>query len=60
MRVEVDFLTMVQCNRAIRTKGVEQIGPVTIAIQEADPWQTYRTVWAALRSALYEPATFLA
>lgn len=60
MSVEIDFLTMVQCNRASRTKGVEQVSPVTIAVQESDPWQTYRSVWAALRSALYEPASFLA
>jgi D-amino peptidase len=60
MDIEVDFLTMVQCNRAIRTKGVEQRGPVTISVSGSDPWDTYRNLWAALRSALYEPAPFLA
>jgi len=60
-RIEVDFLTMQQCDRASRTAGVEQVGPVTIAITEGQsPWAQYRTLWAALRSALYEPASFLA
>ena len=58
--IEVDFLTMVQCNRAARTKAVEQTGPVTIAIAGDGLWDQYRNVWAALRSALYEPASFLA
>ena len=59
-RIEVDFLRMPQCDRASRTAGVEQVGPVTIAIEGADPWSAYRTLWAALRSALYDPASFLA
>jgi D-amino peptidase len=60
MDIEVDFLTMVQCNRAIRTRGVEQRGAVTIGVTGSDPWDAYRNLWAALRSALYEPASFLA
>ena len=59
LRLEVDFLTMAQCDRAGRTAGVERIGPVTIAVPGDDPWQQYRALWAALRSALYEPASFL-
>ncbi len=60
-RIEVDFLTMPQCDRASRTAGVEQLSPVTIAIAGGpSPWAQYRTLWAALRSALYEPASFLA
>ena len=59
LRLEVDFLTMPQCDRAGRTAGVERIGPVTIAVPGDDPWQQYRALWAALRSALYEPASFL-
>lgn len=60
LRIEVDFLTMPQCARASRAAGAEQIGPVTIAIAEADPWEQYRLLWAALRAALYEPAVWLA
>lgn len=60
-RIEVDFLTMPQCDRASRTAGVEQVSPVTIAIAGgSSPWEQYRILWAALRSALYEPASFLA
>jgi D-amino peptidase len=60
-RIEVDFLTMPQCDRASRTAGVEQLGPVTITVAgEPTPWEQYRILWAALRSALYEPASFLA
>ena len=59
LQIEVDFLTMAQCLRAGRTQGIEQIGPVTIAVQGADPWEQYRNLWAGLRAALYEPAVFL-
>ncbi|HQY29746.1 MAG TPA: M55 family metallopeptidase [Thermomicrobiales bacterium] len=58
--IEVDFLTMAQCLRASRIKYVEQISPITIAIQAGDPWTTYQALWNALRNALYEPASFLA
>lgn len=60
-RIEVDFLTMPQADRAGRTAGAEQVSPVTVAITGGDtPWERYRLLWAALRSALYEPASFLA
>ncbi len=45
--------------RALEAAGVERVGPVTIAVPGDDPWQQYRALWAALRSALYEPASFL-
>jgi D-amino peptidase len=60
MQIEVDFLTMAQCNRAARTRGIERVGPVTIAVQGGNPWEQYRNLWAGLRSALYEPASWLA
>jgi len=60
LRIEVDFLTMVQCNRAARTAGIERVGPVTIAVEGGDPWEQYRNLWAGLRSALYEPQSWLA
>lgn len=60
LRIEVDFLNMQQCARAGRTRGIEQIGPVTIAVEGDNPWEQYRNLWAGLRSALYEPASWLA
>lgn len=60
MRLEVDFLTMQQCDRAARAAGVERTGPITIAVPGERPWAQYRTLWAALRAALYEPAAWLA
>src|SRR5439155_12401058 len=59
-RLEVDFLTMPQCDRAARTAGVERLGPLTILVPGESPWAQYYTLWAALRSALYEPASWLA
>lgn len=58
-QLEVDFLTIQQCDRASRVAGVERTGPVTIAIPGDDPWQQYRVLWAAIRAALYEPASWL-
>ncbi len=60
LRIEVDFLNMQQCARAGRTRGIEQVGPVTIAVEGDSPWEQYRNLWAGLRSALYEPASWLA
>lgn len=60
MRLEVDFFTMPQCDRAARTTGAERLGPVTVAIPGDEPWEQYRQLWAVLRSALYEPASWLA
>ena len=60
LRIEVDFLNMQQCARAGRTRGIEQVGPVTIAVEGDNPWEQYRNLWAGLRSALYEPASWLA
>jgi D-amino peptidase len=59
-QIEVDFVTMPQCNRAARTAGVERTGPMTISALGDTPWEQYRNLWAALRSALYEPASWLA
>ncbi len=58
--LEVDFLTMPQCDRAARTAGIERTGPLTIQVPGDDPWAQYGALWAALRSALYEPASWLA
>jgi D-amino peptidase len=58
--IEVDFLNMMQADRAGRTAGVEQIGAVTIRIEGDHLWDQYQALWAALRSALYEPASWLA
>ena len=57
--LEVDFLTMPQCDRAARTKGIERISPVTVKVLGATPWEQYRNLWAGLRSAMYEPASWL-
>ena len=59
-RLEVDLLTMPQCDRAARTAGVERAGPLTIRVLGEEPWTQYAHLWAALRSALYEPAPWLA
>ncbi len=58
--IEVDFLTMVQCNRAARSANIEQVGPMTISVHGASLWDQYQYLWAALRAALNEPASFLA
>jgi len=60
LRIEVDFLTMQQCDRAARTAGIERISPITIAVQGEGAWEQYRNLWAGLRSSLYEPASWLA
>ncbi|MDI3339212.1 MAG: M55 family metallopeptidase [Sphaerobacter sp.] len=59
LRLELDFNTMPQCDRAARIAGVERLGPVTLRILGDDPWQQYQTLWAAIRNALYEPAGWL-
>jgi D-amino peptidase len=59
-RLEADFVTMVQCERASRAAGVERLAPTTLLIDGADPWEQYRLLWGALRAALYEPAAWLA
>jgi D-amino peptidase len=58
--LEVDFNTMAQCNRASRTADVERLSSLTVQIHGETPWEQYRSLWAALRSALYEPAGWLA
>jgi D-amino peptidase len=60
LRLEIDFLNMRQCERAGRTQGIERTGPVTISVLGDTPWEQYRNLWAGLRSALYEPASWLA
>jgi len=58
--LEIDFLTMPQADRARRTEGAERIGPMTVAIHGDSVWEQYQNAWSAIRSALYEPASFLA
>lgn len=57
--IEVDFLNMQQADRAGRTAGVEHVGPLTIRIEGTHLWDQYQVLWAALRSAMYEPAGWL-
>ena len=56
---EVDFLNMLQCERAAQVAGVERVTPITMRVAGDDPWEQYRILWAALRMALHEPASFL-
>ncbi|MEJ7763489.1 MAG: M55 family metallopeptidase [Thermomicrobiales bacterium] len=58
-RLEVDFNTMPQCDRAARTAGIERTGALSIVVHGEAPWEQYRALWAGLRSALYEPASWL-
>jgi D-amino peptidase len=58
--IEVDCVTMAQCERCAKISGVDQRGPRTIRISAAEPWEQYRVLWAALRAALCEPAGWLA
>lgn len=58
--IEVDYVTMAQCERGALIAGVERRGPRTIRIADAEPWELYRVLWAALRAALCEPAGWLA
>lgn len=60
LHIEIDFLTMQHCDRAARTKGITRTGPVTIVVEGDGAWDQYRNLWAGLRSALYEPASWLA
>lgn len=57
--IEVDYFNMQQADRAGRTAGVEQTGPLSIRIEGTHLWDQYQVLWAALRSALYEPASWL-
>jgi D-amino peptidase len=57
--LEIDFVTMMQCNRAANIAGIERTGPMTISITGENPWEQYRNLWSALRAALNEPASFL-
>jgi D-amino peptidase len=57
--IEVDFNNMQQADRAGRTAGVQQTGPLNIRIEGDHLWDQYQVLWAALRSALYEPAVWL-
>lgn len=59
-RLEMDFVTMAQCDRATRTRGVERLSPMAIRVLGAAPWEQYGNLWAAIRESLYEPASFLA
>jgi D-amino peptidase len=58
--IDVDYVTMAQCERGSRIAGVEQTGPRAIRIAGDSPWEQYRVLWAALRAALCEPAGWLA
>lgn len=57
--IEVDFNNMQQADRAGRTAWVDQTGPLNIRIEGTHLWDQYQVLWAALRSALYEPAAWL-
>ncbi|HVB64543.1 MAG TPA: M55 family metallopeptidase [Nitrolancea sp.] len=59
-RLELDFFTVPQCDRASRIAGVERLGPVNVLITGASPWDQYQTLWAALRAGMAEPASWLA
>ena len=59
-RLELDFFTVSQCDRASRIAGVERLGPVNVLITGASPWDQYQTLWAALRAGMAEPASWLA
>jgi D-amino peptidase len=59
-RLELDLNTLVQAERASRVAGVERIAPQSFLIGGATAWDQYTTLWAALRAALYEPASWLA
>jgi D-aminopeptidase len=59
-RMELNLQTLPQAERAARTAGVERIASQTMLIGGTTPWEQYRTLWAALRAALYEPASWLA
>jgi D-amino peptidase len=59
-QLEVDFLTMPQCDRASRIAGIERTGPVTISVPGDDPWTQYAVLSAALRTAINEPSSYLA
>lgn len=57
--LEVDFNTMAQCNRAARTANIERVSALGCVVHGESPWEQYQALWAALRSALYEPAAWL-
>jgi D-amino peptidase len=59
-KLEIDFATMQQCDRAARIANIERVSPMTISVQGATPWEQYRNLWAGLRNALMEPASWLA
>jgi D-amino peptidase len=59
-RLELDFNTLPQAERASRAAGVQRLSSLSFAIEGATPWAQYRNLWAALRAALYEPASWLA
>jgi D-amino peptidase len=59
-RLELDLNTLAQAERASRTAGVERIASQTFVLHGDTPWEQYKTLWASLRSALYEPASWLA
>jgi D-amino peptidase len=59
-RLELDFFTVPQCDRASRIAGVERLGPVNVLITGDSPWDQYQTLWSALRAGMTEPASWLA
>jgi D-amino peptidase len=59
-QLQVDFFTVPQCDRASRIAGIERLGPTGIEVGGDSPWNKYQTLWAALRAALTEPASWLA
>jgi D-amino peptidase len=59
-RLELDFFTVPQCDRASRIASVERLGPVNVLITGDSPWDQYQTLWSALRAGMTEPASWLA
>jgi D-amino peptidase len=59
-QLEIDFATMQQCDRAVRIANIERLSPMTIRVHGDTPWEQYRNLWAGLRNALMEPASWLA
>jgi D-amino peptidase len=59
-RLELDFFTVPQCDRASRIASVERLGPVNVLISGDSPWDQYQTLWSALRAGMTEPASWLA
>lgn len=58
-QLEIDFLTIQQCDRAGRIAGIRRVGPITAEVRGESPLEQYEVLWAAIRAALYEPTSWL-